>query len=88
MSESLLKLPLFPRVVVPSVTVASLAVYGVMGGLGYGLSHVKRASHLGEGLIVAAFIGAGYAISHAVVTNIAPETAQTLSGNGQKDGVL
>lgn len=76
-----------PPVKIPAVTLASLAVYSVMGCLGYGLTHVRSAKHLGEGLVVAAFIGGGYAVSHAIVTNVAPNVAQSLSGDGQRDGV-
>lgn len=58
--------------VIPKITIATFAVYSVMGGIGYGLTHVRHTSHLGDALIVASFIGVGYALSHAIVENVAP----------------
>jgi hypothetical protein len=81
--EALKDVPVLSSLVIPKVTIASLAVYSVMGGLGYGLTHAPKAKNLGSGLIIAAFVGMGYAISHAIVLNIAPETAANLGPNGQ-----
>lgn len=80
--SSLPALPL-PGLVIPKVTVASLVVYGVMGGLGVLVSHVakhKIGQQVGGGLTIAACVGAGYAISHAIVANVAPETVKSLDG--------
>lgn len=75
-------------IVIPKVTIASLAVYGVMGGLGMAVSSLssQRAwKHVGSGLSIAAIVGAGYAISHAIVANVAPETIKGLDPVGVKE---
>lgn len=68
--------PVLRRLVIPKITIASLAVYSVMGGIGYGFSHLARTKDLGRGLVVASFIGAGYALSHLIVTNVAPSVVE------------
>ncbi len=73
-NHALANIPVLSRLVIPRVTVASLAVYGVMGGIGYALGHSRHTKTLGGGLVVASLIGAGYAVSHAIVANVAPAT--------------
>lgn len=55
---------------VPPVTVAALASYAVMGGLGYGLSRTRHKT-LGSGVMLAAAIGATYAMSNVLAMNLA-----------------
>jgi hypothetical protein len=81
-SDALAGVPVLSRLVIPRVTVASLVVYGVMGGIGYGLRHHGSTKALGSGLVVAAFIGAGYAVSHAIVANVSPETFDGVDEKG------
>jgi hypothetical protein len=56
-----------------------------MGSLGVGVWRFSRHENVrlvGEGLVIAAFVGAGYAISHAIVANVAPDVTATLDGKG------
>jgi len=81
-SQALADVPGLSRLVIPKITIASLAVSSVMGGIGYGLSRVPKTKTLGNALVIAACIGAGYAISEAIVTNIAPD----ITANGKAPG--
>lgn len=55
---------------VPPVTVAALASYAVMGGLGYGLSRTRHRT-FGTGVMLAAAVGATYALSNVMAMNLA-----------------